>query len=223
MLKVRGALNHIRRFHPKQRLSGRALAKEDGFGAEAVANDDDDIDVPEEIESVLEDLFKALRDKDTVVRYSAAKGVARISERLPSDFAEQVLDQVLHLFSIHSAGIASIYDLPSIAEATWHGGCLACAEMTRRGLIPDERLSELVGWLYKVCRCFLPLVVAFALTVTFRAGVIVRHPQGRTLDRIERARRSLLCALVARTGTGCGRAAASRSGARAEAGHCGVV
>lgn len=100
---------------------------------------------------MLEDLFKALRDKDTVVRYSAAKGIARIAERLPADFAEQVLEQVLHLFSIHSAGIASIYDLPSIAEATWHGACLACAEMARRGLIPDERLSELVEWLYKVC------------------------------------------------------------------------
>ncbi len=113
--------------------------------------DEDDVDVPEEAESVLEDLFKALRDKDTVVRYSAAKGVARIAERLPADFAEQVLEQVLHLFAIHSAGIATIYDLPSIAEATWHGACLACAEMARRGLIPDERLSELVGWLYKVC------------------------------------------------------------------------
>ncbi|EJF63417.1 ARM repeat-containing protein [Dichomitus squalens LYAD-421 SS1] len=130
------------------RAKGRALAMEGGFGAEAVANDDY-FDVPEEIESVLEDLFKALRDKDTVVRYSAAKGVARVSERLPTDFAEQVLDQVLHLFSLHSAGIASIYDLPSIAEATWHGACLACAEMTRRALIPDERLSELVQWLYK--------------------------------------------------------------------------
>ncbi|PIL22540.1 hypothetical protein GSI_15229 [Ganoderma sinense ZZ0214-1] len=130
------------------RAKGQVLASEGAFGGGA-APDEDDIDVPDEAESVLEDLFKSLRDKDTVVRYSAAKGVARIAERLPADFAEQVLDQVLHLFSIHSAGIASIYDLPSIAEATWHGACLACAEMARRGLIPDERLSELVEWLYK--------------------------------------------------------------------------
>lgn len=84
------------------------------------------------------------------MRYSAAKGIARICERLPVDFAEQVLDQVLHLFSIHSIAVASIYDMPSVAESTWHGACLACAEMARRGLIPDERLSELIGWLYKV-------------------------------------------------------------------------
>jgi hypothetical protein len=32
----------------------------------AVEVDDDDVDVPEEIESVLEDLFKALQDKVSV-------------------------------------------------------------------------------------------------------------------------------------------------------------
>ncbi|KAL1950308.1 hypothetical protein VTO73DRAFT_5432 [Trametes versicolor] len=110
---------------------------------------EDDFDVPEETEIVLEDLFKALRDTDTIVRYSAAKGIARICERLPEDFAEQVLDQVIHLFSIHSAAVASIYDMPSIAESTWHGACLACAEMARRALVPDERLPELIGWLTK--------------------------------------------------------------------------
>ena len=155
--------------------------------------------MPEEAESVLEDLFKALRDRDTVVRYSAAKGVARIAERLPSDFAEQVLNQVLHLFSIHSAGIASIYDLPGIAEATWHGACLACAEMARRGLIPDERLSELVEWLHKVCSS--SYVIAQYLC-SWGTGVVVRHPQRRTLDRIERTRRCLLCPLVPRAGPG---------------------
>ena len=104
---------------------------------------------------MLEDLLKSLRDKDTIVRYSAAKGVARVSERLPADFADQVLEQVLQLFSIHSIAVASLYDMPSVAEGTWHGACLACAEMARRGLIPDERLGELVGWLNKVsAACF---------------------------------------------------------------------
>ena len=119
--------------------------------------DEDDVDIPEEVEGALEDLFKALRDKDTIVRYSAAKGIARISERLPADFAEQVLEQVLHLFTIHSIAVASLYDMPSVAEGTWHGACLACAEMARRGLIPDERLAELVGWLNKVCQILLYL------------------------------------------------------------------
>lgn len=88
--------------------------------------------------------------KDTVVRYSASKAIARISERLPSDFVEQILQQALQLFTIHSLGAATLYDMPSIAESTWHGACLACAEMARRGLIADSRLQELIDWMRKV-------------------------------------------------------------------------
>ena len=88
--------------------------------------------------------------KDTFVRYSAAKGVARIAERLPGDFVEQVFDNVLQLFSIHSVGLARTYDMPTLAEATWHGTCLACAEIARRSLVPDNRLSDLFEWMSKV-------------------------------------------------------------------------
>lgn len=84
------------------------------------------------------------------MRWSAAKGVARIAERLPADLADQVLETVLGHFSIHSLSAASLYDVPAVAEATWHGACLACAEMARRGVVSAERLPELVGWLSKV-------------------------------------------------------------------------
>lgn len=86
------------------------------------------------------------------MRYSSAKGLARISERLSRDYADQVLDTTLALFSIHSEAVASFYDMPAIAEATWHGACLACAEMARRGLVSDSRLSEVIKWLSKVRR-----------------------------------------------------------------------
>jgi tubulin-specific chaperone D len=128
---------------------------------------EDDADVPEEIEAVLEDLFRGLQDRvgsrtgsrkaihmyacqDTVVRWSAAKGVARISERLPRDFTRQVADTVIGLFSIHTIAIASLYDMPAIAESTWHGACLSCAELLRRGLIPHDRLADVIGWMIKV-------------------------------------------------------------------------
>lgn len=117
--------------------SARGTDNEDGF------------DVPDSIEIVLEQLFQSLQDKDTVVRWSAAKGIARISDRLPTDFAEQVLDTIMGLFSIHSVAAASIYDLPAIAECTWHGSSLACAEMARRGLISSEKLPGLLNWLSK--------------------------------------------------------------------------
>lgn len=53
------------------------------------------------------------------------------------------------LFSVHSVVAASLYDIPSIAEGTWHGTCLACAEMARRSLVSPERLGELIEWLSK--------------------------------------------------------------------------
>ncbi|KAF9267451.1 TBCD protein [Marasmius fiardii PR-910] len=132
---------------PSRRVRGRSLAGENI--AQSVQSDNDDIDVPEEEEAILEQLFSALQDRDTVVRYSAAKGVARISERLPPDFTEQVLDTVLGLFTIHSVAAATLYDISPIAESTWHGACLSCAEMARRGLVPPDKLPELLRWLSK--------------------------------------------------------------------------
>jgi tubulin-specific chaperone D len=127
---------------------------------------EEDINVPEEVDVALEELFHGLQDKvsppshrfsyltpvlqDTIVRWSASKGIARIAERLPTDFAFQVFDTITGLFSIHSIAAASIYDMPAIAEGTWHGACLACAEMARRGLVARGKLAELVGWLSKV-------------------------------------------------------------------------
>ncbi|KAI5983473.1 armadillo-type protein [Pisolithus albus] len=113
-------------------------------------NDDgDEIDVPEELEVILDVLFKAVQDRDTVVRWSAAKGIGRLSERLSSDFAGQVMENILHFFSIHTVAGATVYDMPSIAEATWHGACLASAEMARRALVPPTLLPNLLDWLSK--------------------------------------------------------------------------
>jgi hypothetical protein len=88
--------------------------------------------------------------QETIVRWSAAKAVARISERLPAEFTCQVVDTVIGLFSIHSIATASLYDMPAIAESTWHGTCLSCAELLRRGLIANDRLVDVIGWIIKV-------------------------------------------------------------------------
>lgn len=84
------------------------------------------------------------------MRWSAAKGVARLAERLPKDFSSQVLETILGLFEIHSLAAASLYDLPAVAEGTWHGACLACAEIARRNLVEPEHLHVLINWLSKV-------------------------------------------------------------------------
>lgn len=93
---------------------------------------DDDIDVPEEIEEILGLLLGGIKDKDTVVRWSAAKGIGRITGRLPLEFANEIVGSLLDLFSAYEN------------DGAWHGGCLALAELGRRGLLLPQRLSEVV-------------------------------------------------------------------------------
>lgn len=70
-----------------------------------------------QVEEVVELLLCSLRDDDTVVRWSAAKGAGRIGARLPAGAAADVCECVLGLFAEHER------------EAAWHGGCMALAEL----------------------------------------------------------------------------------------------
>ncbi|XP_065031370.1 tubulin-folding cofactor D-like isoform X2 [Musa acuminata AAA Group] len=99
--------------------------------------EDEEMDVPETVEGILELLLSSLRDSDTVVRWSAAKGVGRITARLTSAFAEDVLSSVLELFS------------PGEGDGSWHGGCLALAELARRGLLLPVSLPKVVPVIVK--------------------------------------------------------------------------
>ncbi|KAG0570729.1 hypothetical protein KC19_6G183600 [Ceratodon purpureus] len=101
-----------------------------GLGSSGVDTEvsEDDIEIPEIMEEVIEILLAGLRDKDTVVRWSAAKGVGRVTGRLTLSFADDVVASVLDLFD------------PTEGDGAWHGGCLALAELTRRGLLLPERL-----------------------------------------------------------------------------------
>jgi hypothetical protein len=113
--------------------ASEALLKEStADAAHDSEEEEDDEDVPEEMEEVIEQLLIGLRDKDTVVRWSAAKGIGRISGRLPRDFADDVVGEVLNLFS------------DGEGDGAWHGGCLALAELARRGLLVPDRLPEVV-------------------------------------------------------------------------------
>ncbi|CAG4914997.1 unnamed protein product [Colias eurytheme] len=94
--------------------------------------DDDDQDIPQEVEDVVELLLVTLRDDDTVVRWSAAKGVGRIGARLPALAAADVCESVLTLFAEHER------------DTAWHGGCMALAELARRGLLSPQQLGGAV-------------------------------------------------------------------------------
>ncbi|KAL0480493.1 tubulin-folding cofactor D [Acrasis kona] len=95
-------------------------------------DDDDDIEISDIIEEVIERLLNALREKDTIVRWSAAKGIGRVTSRLPMDMGDQIVGNLLELFT------------PSETDCAWHGGCLALAELSRRGLLLPSRLQTII-------------------------------------------------------------------------------
>ncbi|PRQ56920.1 putative tubulin-specific chaperone D, tubulin-folding cofactor D [Rosa chinensis] len=94
--------------------------------------EDEEMDVPEIVEEIIEMLLTGLRDTDTVVRWSAAKGIGRTTSRLTAALSEEVLSSVLELFS------------PGEGDGSWHGGCLALAELARRGLLLPVSLPKVV-------------------------------------------------------------------------------
>ncbi|GAA6060441.1 hypothetical protein JCM10212_000034 [Sporobolomyces blumeae] len=85
-------------------------------------------DVPEEVEVVLGELLEGLSHPDTIVRWSAAKYLARLTSPLPASFASDVLSSILSLFE----------ECLSEADRTEHGlqgACFAFGEMGRRGIM----------------------------------------------------------------------------------------
>ncbi|EGG12651.1 uncharacterized protein MELLADRAFT_86847 [Melampsora larici-populina 98AG31] len=98
----------------------------------------------EEVEEIIQQLLNALEDKDTIVRWSGAKYLARLAKRLPSESACQVSDAVLDLFGPYQPGTDS--NSSSVSEHTWHGACLASAEFLRWKIFPLSRLQRLLDW-----------------------------------------------------------------------------
>jgi hypothetical protein len=70
-----------------------------GAGPEDGTGEGEGYEVAEEVEGILGLLLCGISDKDTAVRWSAAKGVARIAGCLPCELAEEVVDQVVELFT----------------------------------------------------------------------------------------------------------------------------
>ena len=52
-----------------------------------VDEEDEDYDVPDDIEEVIEYLLESLRSTETIIRWSAAKGIGRVTGRLPKELA----------------------------------------------------------------------------------------------------------------------------------------
>ncbi|EDV57417.1 tubulin-specific chaperone D [Drosophila erecta] len=92
----------------------------------------EEIVVPDAIEEVIEELLQALRSGGNDIRWSAAKGLGRVTNRLPKELADEVIGSVIDILN------------PLEPHEAWHGACLALAELAKRGLLLPHRLEELV-------------------------------------------------------------------------------
>ncbi|NXM87156.1 TBCD protein, partial [Oenanthe oenanthe] len=116
---------------------GAAVQNQEREVAAAEADDDEEYDIPGEIENVVEQLLVGLKDKDTIVRWSAAKGIGRITGRLPKELADDVIGSLLDYNFCCDISFQE-------TDNAWHGGCLALAELGRRGLLLPSRISDVV-------------------------------------------------------------------------------
>lgn len=109
-----------------------------------------DVQVPESIETAVSELLGCLQDKDTVVRWSGAKYLAKIGRRLRQTYSVQICDAILELFSLQTGEAKEgKIDLLSANDHTWQGACLACAEFLRRKCFPPSRLEALIEWVVR--------------------------------------------------------------------------
>jgi HEAT repeat protein len=114
-------------------LTGEAKPAADAKPKAATA-DGGVTELPGELEIVVDVLLQALSHKDTIVRYSAAKGIGRICERLPEDAAEDVLRAVFTNFTVLEK------------DGGWHGACLALAEAARRNVLLPRLFPDVLPY-----------------------------------------------------------------------------
>ncbi|KDQ71581.1 Tubulin-specific chaperone D [Zootermopsis nevadensis] len=65
------------------------------------------------------------------------EGIRRLAGRLREEQADELVGSVLEVF--HP---------PESCEA-WHGGCLAVAELCRKGRLPQERLNAIIPIIFQ--------------------------------------------------------------------------
>ncbi|XP_065073427.1 tubulin-specific chaperone D [Ochlerotatus camptorhynchus] len=127
---ARSLLANVQKTVTTASLQAETPKSDDSSPDEADFEDDDE--VPAEIEEIIEKLLLGLKGNSTIVRWSSAKGIGRITNRLPKALGDEVVSSVIEHIS------------PLEQDDAWHGACLALAELAKRGLLLPARLPEIV-------------------------------------------------------------------------------
>ncbi|ORX70849.1 hypothetical protein DL89DRAFT_222500 [Linderina pennispora] len=130
----------------RQSLPGPA----DGDSAGDIDEEECDVEIPEQVETFVGILLQKLHDKDTIVRWSAAKGIGRISARLPPALAREIASAVADVMTEETlVQDDGTIDVSMTSEYSWHGALLCLAELARRGLLSSQLLREAMPWVIK--------------------------------------------------------------------------
>lgn len=140
-------------------------------------NENELFDVPDIVEDAMGRVIEALGHPSTIIRWTAAKGIGRITERLPCICSDDVVDAIIQYFDNDNGSIIENDD------KCWHGSCLALAELARRGLLLPKHLSDIVPYIIKAIhydvkkgQCSVGSNVRDAACYTYWAFVRAYHP-----------------------------------------------
>jgi len=89
------------------------------------------------LEIIIDHLLMNLMDKEYIVRWSCAKGLGRLCERLTKSMVEDIYTNLFKLFEDEEN------------EFSWQGSCLCIAELCKRGMILPDKLERLIPYLEK--------------------------------------------------------------------------
>lgn len=110
-------------------------------------NDSDNVEVPDEIEEVIEQLLHGLKSASSDVRWLSAKGIGRVTNRLPKALGDEVVGSVIEILN------------PLEQHEAWHG------KSSFYNLKPPQVLSSLDFQVLVSLSLSLQSVVFFCPTV----------------------------------------------------------
>ncbi|WBW72296.1 tubulin specific chaperone cofactor D, Alp1 [Schizosaccharomyces osmophilus] len=107
---------------------------------------DTEMSVHSYLEEIIDFLLSSVEYNDTFVRWSAAKGLARIVERLPWYLAEQVIDAVI-ILTLDNTFLNPIYNTVNISITCpdlWHGSMLFFARLANMRLLKHKTILHIL-------------------------------------------------------------------------------
>lgn len=129
---------HLKNLLQNKKLDSSEAAQDSSLTGFNQESEEIDYDLNIEILEILIDkTLTALTDREYIVRWSTAKGVGRLCERLTKNMVDQILQNIFDLFEDEEN------------EFSWQGGILAIAELCKRGMILPDKLEKVMCYLEK--------------------------------------------------------------------------